>query len=1254
MRKFLYTAVVLSLTLLMATCTFAYVPGINILTGDAMPLTFDESNTLPSFVDSVKLEKSPFPDEEGNVIVHYLESPASDYAAIGFKINPAADKDRAYGISFKIYHKADEGYGKHKNLWIMKNGMAGWQKAVNCGGFNANNPGGWIKYNYLVDNFDDLVHSTTGAVDTTDISKILFEWRYDSAEATYTNQKVYMDDISVIPAYFVTYKDEDGNEVRSGYEVLTGEKYSPEVTLEDKAKGIIGWSKDNDNTTDEEIYLSGEDFTLYAVYDNTFYFNLASSKNLLASLGDTAVITSNPEYRKGTDDITLRFSVEEGTSFITLSDNGDGSATVVSKGEGLSKIICTSSTGDSDEIYILSDYDKGTNVMKIVKSVSEITSDAQSVNVKAVLFSENVGTKIKWKSSSDCVVVSSAGDGNATLSPVSNGSAVITAYAENDESICDSFEVLVSGQRVKEKVYDLNVLVWGASLAKHPPAENLYWYGNWGMAASKEENDFIHRLVYYLEQEYYPSKVNLRILAESGFDTSINNDKSATTDYSDNQYFLNMENAIKEHNPNIIVTIRTGNLSNDVPVDIAYNAYSQLYDMVFRHVPDAIVVGHHCLLHHDSMKEELYARLDERYKDKIFEANDLDVHSDESNLAREWLSLGQQAVANHWNDKGHDEVAKVTMGYLNKHIPTVLTPSFVYRPESITVAGKNKINEKGGAVQLYASASPDNASNSVTWYSSNEKIAKVSKNGLVTAVNNGSVTITAVSTLDEEIYAEFDITVTNQPEVFTLSYSKNTSDDVSGMPQNDEFAGDGYILSENIPERECYTFLGWGISPDAKDVVTKLDVTKDTTVYAVWKKTDGFEFQGTFTEDKGFSYGFDIDGGFHVEVKDSCLFTVCTSGEKVNFKSPKLDIDKKTLLTFSLSSGYFDETSSVNLTVRTAEDEKTYIFPIVTDDFVTYAADISDLSGNVTGFEIYVNSAPEDKSMFNIALDFVRFSGIETFDADKDAFIVTDGNAAFSNLALYGYTTVASEGKQMRVTLDEGYSCLVKNADNVYIDISENNSFVSINHISPDAKGKYGKSASFVYSKDENGISLNEALSLMLTTYDSYSMRTKEPSGVRVIASVKKELKENPDVQEYGFAVAKKDSITSGKIKDVVLMDDYLAAKYVLYGIGYSRQDNIDKVYEENDETDFFTAVFTNVPKNKIALTTCLVFKPYIKLSDNKFVYGTSVETSVLDVAIALYMSDVDEETKAAAEEILEICDFAKDEIMLPLDDLWN
>ena len=54
--------------------------------------------------------------------------------------------------------------------------------------------------------------------------------------------------------------------------------------------------------------------------------------------------------------------------------------------------------------------------------------------------------------------------------------------------------------------------------------------------------------------------------------------------------------------------------------------------------------------------------------------------------------------------------------------------------------------------------------------------------------------------------------------------------------------GSGYLLTGDKPVLEGHTFVGWALTPDATpaDVVTSIELTGDTTVYAVWVE------EGTF------------------------------------------------------------------------------------------------------------------------------------------------------------------------------------------------------------------------------------------------------------------------------------------------------------------------------------------------------------------------------------------------------------------------
>lgn len=54
------------------------------------------------------------------------------------------------------------------------------------------------------------------------------------------------------------------------------------------------------------------------------------------------------------------------------------------------------------------------------------------------------------------------------------------------------------------------VLILGNSITIHNTAPKIGWYGNWGMAASSEENDFVHLLKKELEQKH--NRLELRAI----------------------------------------------------------------------------------------------------------------------------------------------------------------------------------------------------------------------------------------------------------------------------------------------------------------------------------------------------------------------------------------------------------------------------------------------------------------------------------------------------------------------------------------------------------------------------------------------------------------------------------------------------------------------------------------------------------------------------------------------------------------------
>lgn len=83
------------------------------------------------------------------------------------------------------------------------------------------------------------------------------------------------------------------------------------------------------------------------------------------------------------------------------------------------------------------------------------------------------------------------------------------------------------------------------------------------------------------------------------------------------------------------------------------------------------------------------------------------------------------------------------------------TPSI----EKLEIEGEASINSFLGTTKLSVKVTPDGASKSVTWSSSNPEVATVDDSGLVKGLSEGEAVITAVSNDDPEIKAELTITV---------------------------------------------------------------------------------------------------------------------------------------------------------------------------------------------------------------------------------------------------------------------------------------------------------------------------------------------------------------------------------------------------------------------------------------------------------------------------------------------------------------
>lgn len=172
----------------------------------------------------------------------------------------------------------------------------------------------------------------------------------------------------------------------------------------------------------------------------------------------------------------------------------------------------------------------------------------------------------------------------------------------------------------------------------------------------------------------------------------------------------------------------------------------------------------------------------------------------------------------------------------------------------VVISGGNKIADSGLYLQLSAkTVALDGTSipeQSVTWSVANKDesitsaIASVSANGRVYPKTNGTVIVTATSVYDPSVSATHEIVITNQADLCTVTFNKNTQDDVTGMPEPVQVIGT-FVPEEYEIKRDGFFFMGWSTDEDSLTADSSFNITEDTTLYAKW----GAGYEWTFDND---------------------------------------------------------------------------------------------------------------------------------------------------------------------------------------------------------------------------------------------------------------------------------------------------------------------------------------------------------------------------------------------------------------------
>ena len=410
--------------------------------------------------------------------------------------------------------------------------------------------------------------------------------------------------------------------------------------------------------------------------------------------------------------------------------------------------------------------------------------------------------------------------------------------------------VEVSNQSEKTVGSRIKLMTYGNSIHSHWPDESLGWTGNWGMAASSEEKDYVHRLIYYLEQKYGAGSV------EWVMGTGQGSFESDTTDYTETQdlteILKGVEACARNEQPDI-VTVQFGENSHCENAAAYENAMTQFVNMLKKGAPDAVVLitapfwgGTAKINGAKAAAEKLNIPI-----------ADLAALTTAENEALDGPDEWAEGVKMHPGDLGMDRIAKAMYKEINKYLTTSELVTYTAPQTGIRITStETQITADGQKLQLTAEILPPEAEQTIRWRSSDDSIASVDSNGTVTPKRNGTVTVTAASAYNPDLSASIDITVSGQSPLYKITYSANTDDEVTALPEPEETEG-RVSLEGKYPSRSTYRFLGWSLTSDG-DVVDSVEVTEDTTVYAIWEKAERWDF-----ERDGYNEGFTVDYGFN-------------------------------------------------------------------------------------------------------------------------------------------------------------------------------------------------------------------------------------------------------------------------------------------------------------------------------------------------------------------------------------------------------
>jgi lysophospholipase L1-like esterase len=196
------------------------------------------------------------------------------------------------------------------------------------------------------------------------------------------------------------------------------------------------------------------------------------------------------------------------------------------------------------------------------------------------------------------------------------------------------------------------VLFLGNSITKHGPKEAIGWSGNWGMAASSEEKDFVHLVAKSLSRT-----------AEPSFETMVRNMSGFEREYASYDLAPLLEEFVEFDSDLVILAIGENVTKPDsAEAEKTFADRTRIFLQSLKKDDGPVIVVRSCFWANET-KDKILRQVCEDVGGIFVDISQLS--EDELNFARSEREFSHKGVAAHPGDKGMQAIADAILKALN-------------------------------------------------------------------------------------------------------------------------------------------------------------------------------------------------------------------------------------------------------------------------------------------------------------------------------------------------------------------------------------------------------------------------------------------------------------------------------------------------------------------------------------------------------------------------------------------------------------